>query len=58
MDMKIESVEWYASVHLKEGQPHVHIMYWDLNQKVRHNKLDPKICDKIRIAACDDKRRL
>lgn len=54
MDMKIESVEWYASVHLKEGQPHVHIMYWDLNQKVRHNKLDPKICDKIRIDVIKD----
>ena len=54
MDMKLQSVEWYASVHLKEGQPHIHIMYWDLNQKVRHNKLDPKICDKIRIDVIKD----
>lgn len=54
MDMKIENVEWYASVHLKEGQPHVHIMYWDLQQKVHHNKLDPKICDNIRIDVIRD----
>lgn len=54
MDIKIENVEWYASVHLKEGQPHVHIMYWDLQQKVHHNKLDPKICDNIRIDVIRD----
>lgn len=45
MEMKIENIEWYAAVHLKEGQPHVHIMYWDKEQKIRRNKVDPKICD-------------
>lgn len=38
MEMKIENIEWYAAVHLKEGQLHVHIMYWDKEQKIRRNK--------------------
>jgi TPR repeat protein len=54
MEIKIENIEWYAAVHLKEGQPHVHIMYWDKEQKIRRNKVDPKICDNIRIDVIKD----
>lgn len=54
MEMKIENIEWYAAVHLKEGQPHVHIMYWDKEQKIMRNKVDPKICDNIRIDVIKD----
>lgn len=51
MNMKIENIEYLAAVHLKEGQPHVHIMWWDKEQQVLINKVDPIICDNIRIAA-------
>lgn len=51
MNMKIENIEWYASVHLKAGQPHVHLMWWDVQQKITINVVDPVICDNIRIAA-------
>ncbi len=51
MNMKIENIEYLAAVHLKEGQPHVHIMWWDIQQQVLINKFDPLICDKIRIDA-------
>lgn len=51
MNMKIENIEYLAAVHLKEGQPHVHIMWWDIHQQVLINKVDPLICDKIRIDA-------
>ena len=34
MNMKIENIEYLAAVHLKEGQPHVHIMWWDIQQQV------------------------
>ena len=54
MEIKIENIEWYAAVHLKEGQPHVHIMYWDKEQKIRRNTVDPKICDNIRIDVIKD----
>lgn len=51
MNMKIENIEYLAAVHLKEGQPHVHIIWWDKQQQVLINKVDPLICDKIRIDA-------
>ena len=51
MNMKIENIEYLAAVHLKEGQPHVHIIWWDKQQHVLINKVDPLICDKIRIDA-------
>lgn len=51
MNMKIENIEYLAAVHLKEGQPHVHIMWWDIQHQVLINKVDPLICDKIRIDA-------
>lgn len=51
MNMKIENIEYLAAVHLKEGQPHVHIMWWYIQQRVLINKVDPLICDKIRIDA-------
>lgn len=49
MNMKLENIEYLAAVHLKSGQPHVHIMWWDKAQKILINKVDPAICDKIRI---------
>lgn len=51
MNIKIENMEYLAAVHLKEGQPHVHIIWWDKEQQVLINKVDPIICDNIRIAA-------
>lgn len=50
MNMKIENIEYLAAVHLKEGQPHVHIMWWNKSQQVLINKVEPLICDAIRIA--------
>lgn len=51
MNIKIENMEYLAAVHLKEGQPHVHIIWWDKEQQVLINKVNPIICDNIRIAA-------
>lgn len=51
MNMKIEDIEYVAAVHLKEGQPHVHIEWWNKEQQIFINKVDPLVCDAIRIAA-------
>lgn len=51
MNMKIEDIEYIAAVHLKEGQPHVHIEWWNKKQQIYINKVDPLVCDSIRIAA-------
>lgn len=49
MKMKQENIEYLAAVHLKEGQPHVHIMWWDKAQEILINKVNPAVCDQIRI---------
>ena len=49
MKMKQENIEYLAAVHLKEGQPHVHIIWWDKAQEILINKINPVICDQIRI---------
>lgn len=41
MKMKQENIEYLAAVHLKEGQPHVHIIWWDKAQEILINKVDP-----------------
>lgn len=49
MNMDSTNIEWFAAVHLKEGQPHIHLMYWDKSQSVYINKVAPEACDKIRV---------
>ena len=51
MNIPIRCFEYYAAVHLKKGQPHIHFMYWNTEQKIAINKVDPLKCDDIRIAA-------
>lgn len=51
MNIPMRCFEYYAAVHLKEGQPHIHFMYWNTEQKIAINKVDPLKCDDIRIAA-------
>lgn len=51
MGIKKSNMEYFAAVHLKEGQPHIHIMYWDKEQTIQRNYVNPKICDEIRIDA-------
>lgn len=51
MNMKTEDIEYVAAVHLKKGQPHVHIEWWNKNQQILINKVNPLVCDAIRIAA-------
>ncbi|MBP1544658.1 MAG: hypothetical protein J6A16_11235, partial [Oscillospiraceae bacterium] len=51
MNIPMRCFEYYAAVHLKEGQPHIHFMYWNTEQRIAINKVDPLKCDDIRIAA-------
>lgn len=57
MHKKIENIEWYASVHLKDGQPHVHLIWWDKAQQIAINVVDPEIYDNIRIDAIKNTNR-
>jgi hypothetical protein len=51
MKIKYDNLEYIAAVHLKEGQPHVHVGFWDKSQEIYRKKISPVICDKIRIDA-------
>lgn len=44
----LKDFEYIAAVHDKEGQPHVHIAFWDKNQQVRVNYVNPEIGSDIR----------
>lgn len=41
-------VEYIAAVHLKKGQPHIHISFWNKSQQVGINYVNPEICYQLR----------
>ena len=44
----ITGLEWAAAVHLKRGQPHVHIDFWNTKQQIGINRVSPELCNDIR----------
>ena len=44
----MKDIEYLAAVHDKEGQPHIHIVFWNKNQQVGVNYVNPKVCGNIR----------
>lgn len=48
MDIPPRTLEWAAAVHLEKSHPHVHIMYWDKEQKIARNFVSPEVCNNIR----------
>lgn len=46
--LDLGKTEYLAAVHLKEGQPHVHIIFWDTSQKIAVNYVNPLACANIR----------
>ncbi len=51
LKIRYDDLEYIAAVHLKEGQPHVHIGFWDKEQQIYRKTVSPVICDRIRIDA-------
>lgn len=44
----LKDFEYLAAVHDKKGQPHIHIAFWNINQKVGINYVSPEIGNDIR----------
>ncbi len=44
----LKDFEYLAAVHDKKGQPHIHIAFWNKNQKVGINYVNPEIPNEIR----------
>lgn len=51
MKIRYDDLEYIAAVHLKEGQPHVHVGFWDKSQEIFRKTISPVIADNIRIDA-------
>ena len=51
LKIRYDDLEYIAAVHLKEGQPHVHVGFWDKSQEIFRKTVSPVIADNIRIDA-------
>jgi hypothetical protein len=46
--IKLENFEYVAAAHEKDGNTHLHFVFWDKNQSVAVNVVNPNIPDEIR----------
>lgn len=47
-DIPYNRFEYVAAVHLKFGQPHIHLTFWDRNPPVIVNYINSKVSDNVR----------
>ncbi len=43
------NLSWVCAHHNEPSHPHIHIVFWDKNQKTMKNYVSPKVADSIRI---------
>ncbi|MCI8600576.1 MAG: hypothetical protein HFE45_03170 [Oscillospiraceae bacterium] len=48
MGLPLSSLEWCAAVHMEPDHPHVHLMYWDREQKIGCGFINPERSNAIR----------
>lgn len=47
--ISMKNLSWVCAHHNERGHPHIHVVFWDKNQRVMKNFVHPKIGDSIRI---------
>ena len=52
--IRVENLQWVAAHHNERGHPHVHIVFWNKNQKAMIPYVHPNIPDSIRIQLIKD----
>ncbi|HEX2986164.1 MAG TPA: hypothetical protein VHO71_05045 [Caproiciproducens sp.] len=52
--IRTENLSWVAAHHNGRGHPHLHVVFWDKNQKLMKNYVSPKIPNSIRIQLIKD----
>ena len=52
--IRAENLSWVAAHHNERGHPHLHVMFWDKNQKLMKNYVSPQIPNSIRIQLIKD----
>jgi hypothetical protein len=45
----LKNLSWACSHHNEVSHPHIHVVFWDKNQKTMKNFVKPKVADSIRI---------
>ena len=49
-----QNLQWAAAHHNERSHPHIHIVFWDKNQRVPKQYVPPKIPDSIRVQLIKD----
>lgn len=49
-----QNLQWAAAHHNERTHPHIHIVFWDKNQRVPKQYVPPKIPDNIRVQLIKD----
>jgi hypothetical protein len=52
--ISLKNIAWVCAHHNEQSHPHVHIVFWDKEQKTMKNFVHPKIADSIRIQLIKD----
>ncbi len=52
--IRAENLSWVAANHNERGHPHLHVVFWDKNQRVIKNFTPPQIPNSIRIQLIKD----
>lgn len=48
MNIPPRNLEYFASVHMEKGHPHLHLIYWDKAQKIGRDFIKPELSNGIR----------
>lgn len=48
LNIKIQNIEWAASVHMKKSNPHCHILFYDKEQKIKEPFINQQISTQLR----------
>ena len=46
--IKAQNLEWCSAVHMEQGHPHLHVVFWDKDQKVKDYFIEKEISNNIR----------
>lgn len=52
--ISMKNLSWVCAHHNECSHPHIHVVFWDKNQRVMKNYIHPKIPDSIRIQLIKD----
>ena len=52
--IRVQDLQWVAAHHNERGHPHIHVVFWNKNQRTMVPYVSPKVADGIRIQLIKD----